>query len=490
MVLVALSSTAIILGAACRPASDQGVKPGVITFNANGGWCWYQDERVVVDNGQILFGTVASPSGNVEVTAYDLASGRSSLAVLHARLETDDHDAPSLLVLPDGRYLAAYSKHGGDRLMRWRISTRPGDAGQWEAEQSIDAEAKATYSNLFRLSGEDDRIYNFYRGAGWDPNFMISRQGGRTWDYGGRLLHNADDPRSRMRPYLKYASNNVDTIHFITTEAHPANFEGTSIYHGYLRGGKLYRSDGALVPPRGEPPADPTSLTKVFAGDPQNRAWTSDIHLDAEGRPYVAYSVHKSDEDHRYRYARWDGKRWWDYEIAFAGRRLYDTQTHYTGIFALDPNDPAAAYVSTDVHPATGEPLISSADGRRHYEIFGGITADRGATWSWRPLTENSSADNIRPVVPVWDRQHTAVLWLRGEYRHYRDYDLEVVGIIICNSPIHNNCQRAIRSASRTWQLAASTAAGSKPQWTRQCSQRGSRPGPSWSQSVDSISSR
>jgi len=33
-----------------------------------------------------------------------------------------------LMIRPDGRYLAAYSKHNGDRLTHWRVSAEPHDA--------------------------------------------------------------------------------------------------------------------------------------------------------------------------------------------------------------------------------------------------------------------------------------------------------------------------------------------------------------------------
>ncbi len=85
--------------------------------------------------------------------------------------------------------------------------------------------------------------------------------------------------------------------------------------------------------------------------------------------------------------------------------------------------------MSTDVHPATGSPLISQADGRQHHELFEGRAVE--GSWSWRPITADSTVDNIRPIVPVWDDDHTAVLWLRGTYASYHDYDLDVVGVIL-----------------------------------------------------------
>ena len=41
------------------------------------------------------------------------------------------------------------------------------------------------------------------------------------------------------RPYLRFATNGRDAIHFITTEDHPRNYDN-SIYHGSIKGGTIY----------------------------------------------------------------------------------------------------------------------------------------------------------------------------------------------------------------------------------------------------------
>ena len=68
----------------------------------------------------------------------------------------------------------------------------------------------------------------------------------------------------------------------------------------------------------------------------------------------------------------------------------------------------------------TGQPLISTADGKRHHELFRGETKDDGATWKWTAITANSSTDNLRPLVPISNDKRTALVWMRGEYRNNR----------------------------------------------------------------------
>jgi hypothetical protein len=106
---------------------------------------------------------------------------------------------------------------------------------------------------------------------------------------------------------------------------------------------------------------------------------------------------------------------------------LYAGEVDYTGLATIDPDDLSTIFISTNANPRTGRPLISKADGKRHWEIFRGQTRDGGQTWKWTPITRDSTADNIRPIVPPWPGRQI-ILWLRGEFRTYRDYNLDVVG--------------------------------------------------------------
>jgi hypothetical protein len=179
----------------------------------------------------------------------------------------------------------------------------------------------------------------------------------------------------------------------------------------------------------------------VYRGDKDHVAWVTDLHLDEQGRPYCAFSVQRDGAglpkgqggmDHRYHYARWDGQRWQVSEIAFAGTRLYKDEDDYTGGVALDPQDPNVVYISTDADPVTGTPLISATDGQRHHELFKGVTSDGGATFTWTALTKDSDADNLRPLVPIWKDQRTAVVFMRGKYGHNRGpWSTKVMAMIL-----------------------------------------------------------
>ena len=415
-----------------------------VSLHDDGGWCWFEDERALICNGKLVFGVVAmgrsdpTRKGNIEVVSYELDSGQTHESVLHHQLSADDHNSPALVELGDGRLLAMYCKHGEENSLYYRISQHPGDTTDWQAEQTFvpSESSRVTYSNLFRLAVENrgrGRIYNFYRGFDdtFKPSWMFSDDDGRTWENGGRFIDFLVP--QRHRPYVKYASNGKDTVHFIFTEGHPRDFDN-SLYHAYFRDGVFFRTDGSKIKDIDDGPITPTEATRIFSGDENNVAWPSDLHLDVNGNPVAVYSVQRDSaglprgqggNDHRYRYACWDGQRWIDHQVAFAGQRLYSGEDDYTGLICIDPNAPQTVYFSSDVDVSSGEP---AKNGR--FEMYRGKTNDQGRSWTFTSLTRNSKVDNIRPIVPHSDGKGTAVLWLRGELRSYTDYDLEVLGII------------------------------------------------------------
>lgn len=430
-------------------------------LNDNGAWSWFMDERAIVDRGQLLVGSVrangtfrdkARPGwGNVELATLDLGSGKKRVTLLHENLEQDDHNNPGLLILQDGRYLAAYSKHGQEPKMYYRISEQPGDTSAWSpavefatpGEKSGEGKwahtNNVTYCNPLRLAADGNRTWLFHRGHGLDPNYLVSDDDARTWRYGGKLYVGRDG----YSPYTKYISNKRDTVHFVATEDHPRNFDN-SLYHAFVHAGKIHRSDGTVVAPLAigtECEVRPWDLTRIYQGGPDHVAWMTDLHLDQDERPVVLFTVQrgsagmprgKGGDDHRFHYSRWDGTKWITREIAHAGKRLYPGEDDYTGLGAIDPQNTNVVYLSSNADLKTGQPLISTGDGRRHHEIFRGETKDGGATWQWAPVTTNSTVDNLRPLVPVWKDERTALVWMRGMYKANRgEWMTKVVATIL-----------------------------------------------------------
>ncbi len=442
-------ATCMMCVGSVRATND--VAGSLITINDNGGWSWFSDERAIVDTsvgaaGKIILSSAANAAGSegatrngdIDVMSLDVATSTTTRFTLHAALQADDHDSAALWRRPDGRYLAMYSQHGGDNFSRYRISTNPGDISSWGAEQTINNTAGTTYSNLLYLSAENGGngvLYDFTRTSDIDPHVNISMDQGTTWTaVAGQLLNwplPTGDPKytgvDGSRPYLKYTTNGVDEIDFITSTDHPRAYDN-SIYHGVVKGGKVYDSFGNVVDNNlfDLVAKKPTDYSTVFNTDtsPLSYAWTTDLQLDPQGHPYAAMTARNGSDstDHRFLYGRFDGTQWSVHEVAKAGGYLYASENDYTGLMALDPSNANRIFISTPIDPRTQVSMP-------HYEIFQGLTSDGGATWAWQPITFNSTEDNIRPIVPKWDANHTALLWMRGTYSSYTSYDLDIVGL-------------------------------------------------------------
>ncbi len=427
------------------------VAGNLIQFNDNGAWCWFQDERAVVDaaGGQIVVGSVASASGrggspregDVEATLFDLKNRAARLYTLKSgdsdpgAFYADDHNAPGLLVLTNGGYLAIYAAHNTEKLSYWRIF----DGTNWSPEQVYDwntqpggADFNTTYSNPHYMAG--GRIYNFSRGNfHGSPNLITSDDNGRTWTYRGVLLTNQSV--GYVNGYFNYCGNGVDRLDFVCTEYHPNDFN-TSIYHGYISNGMSFRTDGTVVDTNLFDQIAPTTpdFTRVFAantvmpaGQTNTRCWNIDLQRYHDGTIAILFKARvndtPSDPEHAFFYARWNGNAWTTTYLGKAGKRLYVSQEDYTGLGALCPDDPNTLFISTPIDPRNQTNLTV-------HEIFKGVTTDHGATWSWTPITQKSVRDNLRPIVPAWDQDDRVLLWWRGTYSTAQIFDAAVVGII------------------------------------------------------------
>ncbi|WP_051143295.1 BNR-4 repeat-containing protein [Humibacter albus] len=422
-------------------------------INDNGAWCWFQDERALVDpeTQALVVGSIAAAegpdgerrAGNVELTVVDLASCTARVVVLHDAFEVDDHDVPALWRREDGRWLAAYTKHKTDDLLRWRIS-EPNDPTAWGPERTFDWSAYTehrgvTYANLHELEG---RLYCFSRAVNDDPCALVSDDDGESWAYAGKLFTR---PKvGYVNGYTRYAAGE-DRIDLITTDHHPRDYDN-SIYHGYLAGGILHRSDASPVQARpfdaaGDAPSQVELTTVLNAGErlgevALTHAWTSDIRRAPDGTIAATITARGDDRpadpedefsrlrpvlDHRFVYARQDpGRGWTRHSLGKAGAGLLPHEQDYTGLAVIDPYDVNSVYMSTPFDPRSGAETP-------HHEIYAGTTADGGASWTWVAVTQDSEVDNLRPIVAPGDPSRVALLWFRGEMTASQHFRCEIV---------------------------------------------------------------
>ncbi len=464
----------------------------VRTINPNGGWCWWQTPRVeITSDGELLAASTPSTQGSnkrgqaTDLATVDLATGDTGISTLMSgRLKSDDHNSGAVLELPSGRVVTAWAGHSQEPYMHvawrdqgsatWILGTpvhRPESADSIPTGGGFGSRAMVTYANLVWVqqdNGGRGRLYNFFRGRGDQPYVMWSDDEGVTWRDGGQVF-----ARAQSRPYAHYAAAPDGKVWFTVGRGHPHAAYQNPVYSGYVLGGKMHRSDGTFVTNLGNPvdpsqftlvfqstvtrpPAELTWLPESYRGLNDTDAWGSDLQVDATGAPVMTFSVRKPERSpvagkmfvQDYFWARLDTatSQWKVVRMGGAGSELYDQQPSYTGLASLDPTDPYRVFASTNVNPVSGAPLVSSADGRAHHEIWEATSTDQGSTWTWAPVTRNSSTDNLRPTLAAANGSW-ALLWLKGRYTNFVDnYAQSVVGIVLPGSPPATSALLARRS--------------------------------------------
>jgi len=376
-------------------------------FLQEGGWCWFQDPRALIVGDHLFVGAVqGNGSGAAQVGIFDLETAQPvGTAVMRDYFDHNDHNSPVFYERPDGSVLAMYARHHVDFFHHYRISN-PRDPMDWSPEQTFGHDhagaGKITYMNLVGLS-DPGLLYNFYRGIDFNPSFIISRDHGETWSDPTHFI--ASELNGRHRPYARYVGDGVKSVHVSFTDGHPRVL-GNSIFYTRFTDGVFYRANGSPIKTlTADGPLRPSEVEPVYQGSGGHNqengrsvpgaAWTSETAIDAAGHPHIAYTLYLANTDNRFRLASWNGEKWIDREVAHAGNCLYDFEASYTGLIAMDPADPTIVFISTDVHPNTG-----NTTGGKH-EIFRARIGpqDDINTIAWKAVTADSPVRNIRPMI-------------------------------------------------------------------------------------------
>lgn len=433
-----------------------------ISFTFDGAWCWFSDPRAIYYEGKYkrTYAAWVDSHGDIIVGYYDHDSKKIETVVIEDNFQKDDHVNPSLLFSPEGKLMVFFVKHSTENPIILITMNKPEDITSWERKElPLNDEKKYegfqstyTYVSPIMLSKENNRIYIFWRGIDYKPNYSYSDDMGKTWTK-GKIFILPERIYELRRPYFKVASNGKDKIVFAFTDGHPRNENENSIYCMYYKNGALYNVEGKKIGILGDKPILPRQASIVYdATITKQKAWIWDVALDDKENPVLVYAKFPDDTTHIYSYARWNGKNWIINDLVNSGKWFPET---IPGSIEREPNYSGGIFID---HENTNEVYLS-VKRDSVFEIENWINID-GTKWIAKAITKNSNKDNVRPFAVLNAKKDNPlqVLWMQNtKYVHYTDYLASIKMNIPSpkiSDPLNVNDIKNIMRQTADWQLA------------------------------------
>ena len=147
---------------------------------------------------------------------------------------------------------------------------------------------------------------------------------------------------------------------------------------------------------------------------------------------------------HTYHYVRWDGAHWNDTVLADAGPAITTAgrEPSYSGGVSLDHGDPNTVFLSRRVGALNVVEKWQTTDG--------------GATFTSAPVAQDTTVDNLRPVVPLGSGADgtSDALWMSGSYRYFTEFSTTITGPPVI-APAPEETRPALRA--RAWPGSAAS---------------------------------
>jgi hypothetical protein len=425
------------------PSSAQSVpKPGeqFTAITNDGMWTWYGEPKAVYFEGKHkrTYMTWNTRSGAKGIGYYD-HDAKNTVAMFTPSMPYggDDHNHPAIIMRPDVKLLLFCTGHDGTEVTEY-ITKNPEDITSWDGPYYPAKNSWFCYPNAVFLKNEADsgRYYLFFRDSLQEPWFTTSDDWGKTWKNPRyHLFHVSTYPNSAYKPYVKYASNDVDEIHMvIERQNREVNSAEKPIYFAKYKNGSFYRADGRLLRTVGTLPLLDNELDTIFYANRYGCSNTCyDVALDAQNNPVIVMDMFKGTDVNIYWYMRWTGAKWYMRPLVNSGA-YRGAQSGFAAGITLDHENPnniylcrqllnpaAKAFNIMDTTYANYKTNLAAADWTTVdavHELEKWTTKDGGVTWDTMAITRTSVNKNFLPCVP---RHHkpgskVEVIWLNGVY--------------------------------------------------------------------------
>ena len=398
---------------------------------------WWIHEKAMVGMNGLTYIAYMTDMGEIHVKELDAKCSRSpSRDVCLCRLNcnyADEHNAPSICVLDNGTIVVAYTGHGVNGSLAYRVTQRPYDLFSFGPERRLAYDGHATYAQLSHNTARG-KLWLFTRVNGVNWQFRVSADEGETWSEPVTFLHSDAGGLFYfdVRKLLNATPQGVQEQWFFALYGHPRISKDHTIRSG------IFDSDGCLLTMDNE-----RTQVSLFG---ENHLLTltdlAPVYESPEGttvrllavsptRPYrigFAPFALNQPETIRYTSATWKNGAWHaSAPIAPGGEflaplHMLDGSQTYLGGMAyyygvgeagFHPNDPAVI--------DTNRIYIARFDGqRRVLESY--VSRDWGDSYQLeqviRAIDPRKQPDVKiwRPTVPMYAQDNLPLYWHEGSY--------------------------------------------------------------------------
>lgn len=400
---------------------------------ANTDW-WINEKAIVASNG-LTYIAYVTDMGEIHVKEFDAKCSRTpSRDVRLCRMNctyADEHNAPSLCILENGRIMVTYTGHAQTHTLNYRITERPYDIMSFGKEYCITYENNVTYAQVFENTKRHE-IWMFARVKSVTWEFRYSKDEGETWsepttflksDAGGLFYF---DVRKQIIP----TTDGIGEQWFFALYGHPRISSDHTVRSG------IFDADGWLLTQDGK-------RTEVNLFDSDN----SEIQLEKLDKVYqspegttvrllavspvmpyriglAAFTLDNADSIVYYA-AEYNCGKWVLSEpVAKAGDFLAPNQTDgsqtYVGGMAFYYGVGEAGFNSADGGVIDSNRLYLSRTDGEYWYMESYVSHDCGKSYELEQIIRKiPNGKNIkiwRPTVPVYAQDNLPVYWHEGSY--------------------------------------------------------------------------
>ena len=405
---------------------------------ANTDW-WINEKAVVGANGKTYIAYITD-TGEIHISEIDAKCSNAvnrDFRVCRLNCDySDEHNAPSVCILEDGRIIVAYTGHNVTHV-KYRITKNPYDIYSFGKEQTVEYGGRASYVQLFENLSRDE-LWLFSRVDSVSWQFRYSKDHGKSWSPARTFLRSESGGLFYMniRRQDTVIDGRVTEQFFFAVYGHPLVSLDHTVRSGIFRcdgtlttsGGEkelinLYRDDGlidlcSLDTVYSSPEGTTVRLLEVSPTPPLRVGFAT--FVIGEGKQPIGDSA-------VYYSASFCNGEWQISEpICKAGEFLAQgvtdgSQTYLGGMAYYFGVGEAGLFLGNGT-PLTNKLYIARLDGDfRVLEEY--ISLDFGKSYQLssviRKLPKEANIKIWRPTVPVYAQDNLPVYWHEGVYTAY-----------------------------------------------------------------------